>query len=140
VTAFSNKQVEMAFCFYPEMVRLRMHALRKLVFETAERLNVIDHIEESLKWGEPSYIAPKGSTIRMGWKATDPDFYRLYFHCQTSLVSTFRKIHPHLDFEGNRNIKLSLNHPLDPVPLGHCIELALNYHSLKHLPLLGATI
>ena len=32
--------------------------------------------------------------VRMHWKPSDGDHYRMYFHCQTNLVATFRELYP----------------------------------------------
>ncbi len=129
----------MVFRFYPAEVRPKMLALRDLVFETAARVGLSDDLKETLKWGEPSYICPAGSAIRMDWKESVPDCYRLFFHCQTSLIPTFRELYPDgFTFEGNRAIRFAVDGGVNPERLGHCIELALRYHSIKHLPLLGA--
>ena len=115
-----------------------MLALRELVFSVANRIG-ISNLDESLKWGEPSYLAKGGSAIRMDWKAKTPSEYFLFFNCQTKLVDTFRELYAHtLVFQGNRAIVLSLDKPLPEHEVAHCVELALGYQSLKSLPLLGA--
>jgi hypothetical protein len=74
----------------------------------------------------------------MDWKANDPDFIKVYFHCQTSLIETFKEIYrDEFEYEGNRAIVIPLGAP-ESGPLGHCLLMALKYHRLKHLPLLGA--
>ncbi len=137
MTPFTNTQVESVFKNYAEQPRIKLLALRELIFETAKQINDICLIEETLKWGEPSYLTPQGSTIRIGWKASEPDCCKLLFHCQTSLIRTFREIYPELDYEDNRAIRLSIQGTLDTKRLTHCVELALTYHSVKALPLLG---
>jgi len=119
-------------------MRNRVSVLRQLIVEVAADIQVIDSLEETLKWGEPAYLTSTGSTIRIAWNKSQPDQYGMYFHCQTKLVDTFRQIYADVfHFDGNRAI---LFHENDTVPmqeLKHCISLALNYHRLKHLPLLG---
>jgi len=138
-TPFASKQVALVFRFYPEEVRPKMIALRDLVFETAARIGQEDELEETLKWGEPGYHCPQGSAIRMDWKEAEPECYKLFFHCQTSLVPTFRELYPdEFTFEGNRAIRFALTDAVNTKCLSHCIELALRYHSVKQLPLLGA--
>lgn len=139
MTAFTDTQVEMVFRMLPELSRRRLLELRELVFDFSSKLGLENtHIEETLKSGEPSYLSPKGSTIRVGWNVKDPDFYRLFFHCQTSLIETFRTLFPHLEFEGNRVIRLSVAENIEVAALRKCIQLALTCHSVKHLPLLGS--
>lgn len=115
-----------------------MCALRDLVFTTAERVGVSSLLVESLKWGEPAYQCKGGSTLRMHWMETDPDGYRLYFHCRTTLVSTFREVYSsNFLYEGNRAIRFSISDEPDLSLVGKCIEVALLYHRVKGLPLLG---
>ena len=96
-------------------------------------------MEETLKWGEPSYVTKAGSTIRLGWKASRPEEYRLLFHCGTTLVGAFTELYPDaFQYEGNRAIVLHKTADFPVAPLKHCISLALTYHRRKKLPLLGA--
>ncbi|WP_219703620.1 DUF1801 domain-containing protein [Marinomonas lutimaris] len=133
-----NKAVQIRFDEYPENARIRLEELRSLVFRIAAELELGD-VQESLKWGEPSYSVKVGSPLRMDWKPSSPDHYYLFFHCQTKLVDTFRELYGDvLEFQGNRAIVLSLFSPLPEATIKHCLELALTYHQRKHLPLLGA--
>ena len=123
---------------YPATIRPRMHELRELVLETARNHAEIESLEETLKWGEPSYLTKKGSTLRMDWKAKKPDQYALYFKCTSKLVPTFKSIFGDLfTYEGNRAIVFTLEAKI-PVPeLKQCIAATLQYHQVKHLPNLG---
>lgn len=122
---------------YPSKPKACLKELRKLIRDTAVSLEV-PKLLETTKWGEPSYVAKKGSTIRMDWKERSPNKVYLYFICSSELVSTFRYIFgDELVFEGNRAIELDLNSRLPKKKLSKCIELALTYHSVKHLPFLG---
>ena len=113
--------------------------LRKLVLETAETINGLDTLEETLKWGEPSYLTKHGSTVRMDWKSKTPNQYAIYFKCTSKLVETFKAIYKDtFQFEGNRAIVFQMDDKIPEAELKHCISLALNYHKIKHLPLLGA--
>jgi hypothetical protein len=113
--------------------------LRQLVFDVAKETDGVGEIEETLKWGEPSYLAKGGSTIRMDWKSKTPDQYALYFHCKTKLVDTFKELYrDKVTFEGNRAIIFDQHDELPIEALKHCIALALTYHQRKDLPLLGA--
>ncbi|EKD7165402.1 DUF1801 domain-containing protein [Vibrio vulnificus] len=133
-----NKVVKARFDEYPENVRLRLEELRNLVFQIASELE-LGEIDESLKWGEPSYSVKTGSPLRMDWKLKSPNNYYLFFNCQTKLVDTFRELYgAELEFQGNRAIVLSLSKPLPETPIKSCLELALTYQQRKSLPLLGA--
>jgi hypothetical protein len=116
-----------------------MYALRELVIQTAREIEDLEILEETLKWGEPSYITKNGSTIRMDWKESKPDEYAMYFHCQTKLFDTFRELYrDQFKFEGNRALVFKCDENVAVNELRHCISIALNYHKVKHLPLLGA--
>lgn len=133
-----NKAVKIRFDEYPENARIRLEELRSLVLRIAAELE-LGEVQESLKWGEPSYSVKIGSPLRMDWKPNSPDHYYLFFHCQTKLVDTFRELYGDvLEFQGNRAIVLSLFAPLPESTIKHCLELALTYQQRKHLPLLGA--
>ena len=134
-----NPKVKEKFESYPSFIRNKMYSLRKLVIQTAEEIEDLEELEETLKWGEPSYITKNGSTIRMDWKESSPDEYAMYFHCQTKLVDTFKELYrDKFKFEGNRSIVFGRGEKIAENELKHCISIALNYHKVKHLPLLGA--
>lgn len=134
-----NPQVKEKFENYPDFVRSKMYHLRNLVIKTADELEGVEKLEETLKWGEPSYITKNGSTLRMDWKESKPDEYAMYFHCQTKLVDTFKELYREVfKFEGNRAIVFTCNDEIAENELKNCISIALNYHNVKHLPLLGA--
>jgi hypothetical protein len=134
----TDPKVEDVFTNYPKSVRGKMRDLRKLVFETAEETEEIQRMEETLKWGEPSYLTKYGSTLRMDWKEKAPDQYAIYFKCTSKLVPAFREIYPEtFTYEGNRAIVFSLDEKIPKKELKHCIRVAMTYHKVKHLSLLG---
>ena len=138
MTHFSDPQVAQIFHSYPKHIQSKMLFLRKLVFETAAEIEDLDAVEETLKWGEPSYIAKGGSTIRMDWKSANPTQYAMYFHCKTKLVDTFKELYRDMfKFEGNRAIVFDVSDEIPVAPLKQCIALSLTYQSRKSLPLLG---
>ena len=133
-----NKAVKSRFDEYPDNVRVRLAEVRSLVFQIALELD-LGEVDETLKWGEPSYSVKTGSPLRMDWKPKSPNHYYLFFNCQTKLVETFRELYgEELEFEGNRAVVLNLSTPLPEIAIKSCIELALTYKKRKHLPLLGA--
>lgn len=134
----NNPAVADLFQRYPAAVRKKLMQLRQLVLDTAAATPEVGELEETLKWGEPSYISAIGSAIRMDWKASRPDCCALYFNCKTKLVETFRELYPDLFlYQGNRAIVFALKDEIAIAPLAHCISLALTYKRRKHLPLLG---
>ncbi|ANS87766.1 hypothetical protein VSVS12_04066 [Vibrio scophthalmi] len=133
-----DKVVKNRFDEYPENARVRLEELRSLILKVSSDLD-LGKVEESLKWGEPSYNVAAGSPVRIDWKLKSPNNYYVFFNCQTKLVDTFRELHGDvLKFQGNRAIVLSLSEPLPASELKHCLELALTYQQRKKLPLLGA--
>ena len=71
--------------------------LRQLIYDTAASIEGIGEIEETLKWGEPSYLTPKsrsGSTIRIAWKESQEEQYSIFFKCTANLVPAFKEKFP----------------------------------------------
>jgi len=134
----TNPAVTAIFSNYPDEVKLKMLALRELIIETATALETVSSVEETLKWGEPSYLTKKGSTIRIDWKAKTPDQYAMYLQCTSKLIPTFKLIYHNIfEFEGSRAIIFPLKDDLPKAALKKCIAVALQYHKVKHLPTLG---
>lgn len=130
--------VKNKFETYPAHVKAVMLELRQLIFQTALDLELAT-VEESLKWGEPTYKVKTGSPIRIDWKEKSPANIYIFFNCQTKLLDTFRELYSdRLVLEGNRAIVLKdlSVQPLDVIK--HCIVLALTYKKVKDQPMLGA--
>ena len=135
---FLRSDIAKIFSSYPDKIYPKIMFLRQLILETAKENKNIGEIEETLKWGEPSYITKEGSTIRIDWKKKIPNQYAMYFNCQTKLIPTFQIKYGELfKFEGNRAIIFGVNDDIHIKELAHCITLALTYHKIKNLPLLG---
>jgi len=138
MNSINNPEVADVFNRYPPTIQKRLMQLRQWIIDVATETEGVKGLEETLKWGEPSYLTQTGSTIRMGWKEKSPDQYALYFHCKTKLVDTFKEVYgDQFRFEGNRAIILYLDEEIPVDALKHCIALSLTYHLRKHLPLLG---
>lgn len=134
-----NKDVLEIYNNYPDPIKEKLLHLRQLVLDTAQEIEADSVLEETLKWGEPSYCTEHGSTIRIDWKESNPDHYALYFNCKTKLVDTFRELYRDVfTFEGNRAILFCKKDNVPDREVKHCILLSLTYHNIKHLPLLGA--
>ncbi len=122
---------------YPDYVVKQMLLVREMIYTQAELLNIYS-IEETLKWGQISYLVKGGSTIRLGYDASCEQSYSLYFNCKSLLVETFKTLYPDtFRYIGNRELQLLINQPLPEKELQHCLRMALSYHKLKKLPLLG---
>jgi Domain of unknown function (DU1801) len=132
---FSDPAVDAVFSAYPKPIRAKLLALRRLIFDTAKATNGVGALEETLKWGQPSYLTPKtksGSTIRIDQVKSAANQYAVYFHCQTDLVETFRELYPReFSYGGNRSILLNAQDDLPEPALRHCVALALTYHLNK---------
>ena len=133
-----HPEVELKFQTYPIEIKIKLIKLRKLILETAAENESIKEIEETLKWGEPSYLVKKGSTIRIDWKSKTPTQYAMYFKCTSKLVPTFKEVFGDLfKYENNRAIIFDIKDKIPKKELKECIELALKYHSIKNIPRLG---
>ncbi len=128
-TTMQNPEVAAVFDSYPENLRSKMMFVRQLIYETASETPSVGEIEETLKWGQPSYLTPTGSTIRIDRVGEQ---VAMYFICRTTLVETFRQIYPmEFHYEENRSI---LFDDMDEIPveaLKDCIAMALTYHLNK---------
>jgi hypothetical protein len=133
-TGHSDPAVDGVFDAYPRPVKAKLLALRRLIIDTARATQGVGALEETLKWGQPSYLTSEsksGSTVRIDQVKAEPGQYAVYFHCQTNLVETFRELYPELRFSGNRAILLDAGDRLPEAELRHCVALALTYHLSK---------
>ncbi len=130
-------EVAAVFSSYPDKFKSKLLNLRNLILETAAKIESAGEIEETLKWGEPSYLTPKsksGSTIRIAWKKAKKDQYSIFFKCTADLVSAMKERYPDkFNFGGNRSIDFELNDKVPKKELKQCIALALTYHRNKKL-------
>jgi hypothetical protein len=129
--SFDDARIAAIFDAYPPGVRKTLLAIRKLIFDTAMKTEGVGRLEETLKWGQPSYLTSEtksGSTIRIDGIKGDDACCAVYFICHTNLVERFRDLYgDRLRFEGNRGIVLAVKEALPREELGHCIALALTY-------------
>jgi len=132
-----NPDVAAAFNSYPKKIRAKLMFLRKLILETADSLEDVGEIEETLKWGEPSYLTTEtksGSTVRINRKKDQKEQYAIYFKCTANLVPAFREKYPQeFRFEGNRSIVFNIDDKIPIKKFKKCIALALTYHRNKKL-------
>lgn len=105
---FADPNVEAAFRGFPEDVREDLLSLRDMIFDVAADTEGVDALEESLKWGQPSY-RPKarfGTAVRLGVGKTGGP--ALLTHCQTRVMHDFRALFPDaFHYDGNRAIELT---------------------------------
>ena len=133
-TAFTDRNVAKVFDAYPDDIRARLMQLRAIIFDTAKAIEGVGPLEETLKWGQPSYLTTEsgnGSTIRIDREKADGRI-AMYFHCQTDLVATFRELYPtQMTYGGNRSILFDVSDKIPDKAVRHCIGLALTYHARK---------
>jgi hypothetical protein len=133
--ALSDPTVDAVFDAYPKPLKAKLLALRHLIFDTAKATKGVGALQETLKWGQPSYLTPEtksGSTIRIDQVKSTAGQYAMYFHCQTDLVETFRELYPReFNYGGNRSILLNAQDKIPEAALRHCVALALTYHLNK---------
>ena len=136
--ALSDPSVDAVFNAYPKPLKAKLLALRRLIFDTAKTTKGVGALQETLKWGQPSYLTPEtksGSTIRIDQVKNAPGQYAVYFHCQINLVETFRELYPkEFSYGGNRSILLNAKGEVPEAALRHCVALALTYHLTKRKP------
>lgn len=125
---FSSAAARDAFAAFPQPARDALLGVRTLIYDIGATLPV-GRIEESTKWGQPSYNTPdtKSATpIRLGLsKAGDP---AIFTYCQSSVMGDFRALAPpHLQFDGNRAVHLPVDQPPPLDELTPLIRAALTY-------------
>ena len=132
---FADPAVAAVFSAYPKPLQTKLLALRQLILDTAKATKGVGALEETLKWGQPSYLTTatkSGSTIRIDRIKSPAGRYAVFFHCQTDLVETFRELYPtELSYSGNRSILLDAEDDVPEAALRHCVALALTYHLRK---------
>ena len=126
---FIDPVIESVFDGYPMPERKALLRMRELIFKTAKQTKGVGPLTEALRWGQPSYITEQtgaGSFVRMD--CFDDDKFALFFHCQTTLVETFRHMFPDtFIYSKNRAIVIDPTAPLAADELQTCLALALAY-------------
>ena len=62
---FADPAVDAVFRAYPAPLKTRLLALRRLIFDTAKTTKGVGALQQTLKWGQPSYLTTEtksGST------------------------------------------------------------------------------
>ncbi len=121
---------------YPQKVKEKLLSIRALILNEAESSSEIGELEETLKWGEPSYLTNKsksGTTIRIDWKEKNSDEVGFFVNCKTTLLDQYRSMFPDVfRYEGERAVWIQLNKPLPEFEIRECIRMALRYHLDKN--------
>lgn len=130
--AFADPAVEAVFSGYSDSVRTSLLALRAAIFRVAAEEQIAP-LEETLKWGQPSYLTPgkTGTTIRIDADASHGGELALYVNCHTTLVDEWRDRFPELIFSGTRSVHFRAGDDFCTPAVTTCIAMALNYHRAK---------
>ncbi len=130
-----NLEVALVFDKYSAELRPKLLHLRDLILDTAANIDGVGTIEETLKWGQPSFLTHKpksGTTIRIDHDSSEAGKYGMYVHCQSKVVETAQADYPtELTYEGTRAIVFNVDEPLPEPEVRHFIKLALTYHRWK---------
>ncbi|MGH1413840.1 MAG: DUF1801 domain-containing protein [Pelagimonas sp.] len=127
---FPTAQVAAAFDAFPAGVRPELVALRTLILDVAADTPGVGAIEETLKWGQPSYHTAQtksGTPLRLGVPKSGGS--GLFVHCQTRLISDFQAQFPNgFRYDGTRALLFDQGAKVPKAPLGLFISRALTYH------------
>ncbi len=124
---FDDPAVEAVFDGFSPDTRTGVMALRDLILDTADTLPSAQPLQEALRWGQPAYLAPRGSTIRLG--AHKSAAFALFVHCQSRLMGDFTSAFPNEDrIDGSRAILFDSPGQIDETRHGWLIARALTYH------------
>jgi len=130
-----NPNVNTVLERYPDETRNRLLFLRQTIFEVAAQTEGVGELEETLKWGQISYLTPvtkSGTTIRIDTLKENSEHVGIYVNCQTTLVETFRTLYGELlEFKGTCCVRLGTLDDVPLEPLKHMIALTLTYHLSK---------
>lgn len=129
---FADQSVKQKFAGYDPARRERLLAVRQMVFDVAAMTPGVGKLEETLKWGQPSYHTPEtksGTPLRID---AHPDGgVAVYVNCQTDLIDQFRVHYPNLNYEGFRAVVMPPDSTLPEAELKHIMALTLTFHARK---------
>lgn len=132
---FASKKVESVFEDYPRPLRKKLDRMRDLIFEVAVETEGVGPLEETLKWGSPSYLTCEtlsGTTVRIDRIGWQKEKYGIFVHCQSGVMDQFKAAFgDEFDYDGNRGLILDAKHELPEEAVRHFIWLALTYHLRK---------
>ena len=130
--AIKDRKVAATFRAYPSPITAKLLGLRQVIFDVASETDGVGELHETLRWGQPSYLTVQtgsGTSIRIDQLKSQPGMYAMYFHCQTTLVGTFREMfRDGFAFDGNRGILFRSRDRTPLAKLRKCVALALTYH------------
>ena len=123
-TANLTQQMQAAFDRFEGDDLAGALALRSLILDEADSLGV--GVTECLRWGQPSYISPIGTALRIGAPKTGG--FALYAHCQTTVIPEFEEqFGSEFEIEGTRAVHFRNKRDLRPSKLRLLIAHGLQY-------------
>ena len=129
MTPFQDEKMAGVFEAFEPDARASLLAVRGVIFDLAGEMADVEGVEESLKWGQPSYVPrPKtGTPIRLG--LTKSDTPAIFVHCQTTLVSDLASDNAYgLETIDNRAVVLPSGDLAGHPGLRGFVRAALMYH------------
>ena len=101
---------------------------------TGEHVADVGVLDESLKWGQPSWRPRRprtGSTLRLNWSDNAPDSLMAYVDCKTDLAAQMKTRFPDLPGnDGRRALRFDLNEN-NTDALWQLAHLTFTYHRAK---------
>ena len=105
-----------------------LNALRELILQTAAEIPEVGPLTETVKWGQPSFAAQKGTPIRIGRPKSGG--FGLFVHCQTRVIPDFQaEFGGAFTFDGTRGVLFERATEIDTNKLRILIQRALTYHT-----------
>jgi len=100
-------------------------------------------LDETLKWGQPSWrpVKPRtGTTLRMGWDANSPERLSFFVDCKTDLAARMRDIYPDLPLnDGQRHLGILVDAVFLQQAITHLAEMTFTYHRARRLKKASST-
>jgi hypothetical protein len=120
-----SPEVRAAFESWPPWAAQQLAVVRQIAYAVAEEIPETGGLREYLAWGQPS-LRPRndgvGTAIRLAIEHDDRP--AMLVHCGTSLVSTFKMVAGHLEFQGKRAVLFARDRAIPEAELHVLIELA----------------
>lgn len=130
MTSITDPNVQAAFDAFPPAARETALILRALILDEAAQNDAVGALDETLKWGQPSYLTSatkSGTTLRIGLPKSGG--CAIYAHCATTVISSFAEAFAGLDvIEGNRAVHFASARDIAPDRIRLLIRHALTYH------------
>ena len=119
---------------WPVSAKEMLWRCRAIFHDVAEQAKV-GTLDETLKWGQPSWRPSKsrtGSTLRIDWNPKFPDRLSFFVDCKTDLAARMQTLYPDLpENDGQRHLAITLSAPLPEQAITHLADMTFTYHRAK---------